>query len=123
MLRCARSSPSYGLTNDRSSPFWMKKSRISRLFSRNVCAAQQTNSQEPKRPTFSMEVTMNRVILSALLLVALLSGTYLLNGVAVATECPPQRPRRNTVGEGLQHTCIREHPKRQQTVVRMQRHG
>src|SRR3989442_10891535 len=41
---------------------------------------------------------MNRVILSALLLVALLSGTYLLNGVAVAAES--ERPSQTLFGEG-----------------------
>src|SRR5437773_2222361 len=45
-----------------------------------------------------MEVTMRRVILSALLLVALLSGTYLLNGVAVAAES--ERPSQTLFGEG-----------------------
>src|SRR6266513_45614 len=43
-----------------------------------------------------MEVTMNRVILSALMLVALLPGTYLLNGVAVAAD----RPSQTLFGEG-----------------------
>src|SRR3989475_12420801 len=47
-----------------------------------------------------MEVTMNRVILSALLLVALLSGTYLLNGVAVAADQPSERPSQTLFGEG-----------------------
>ena len=41
---------------------------------------------------------MNRVILSALLLVALLSGTYLLNGVAFAAE--GERPSQTLFGEG-----------------------
>src|SRR6059036_4243176 len=43
---------------------------------------------------------MNRVILSALLLVALLSGTYLLNGVAVAADQPSERPSQTLFGEG-----------------------
>src|SRR6059036_4369781 len=45
-----------------------------------------------------MEVTMNRVILSALMLVALLSGTYLLDGVAFAAE--GERPSQTLFGEG-----------------------
>jgi len=36
---------------------------------------------------------MKRVILSALMLVALLSGTYLLSGVAFAAESEPDRPK------------------------------
>jgi len=55
MLCYARSSPSYGLTNDRSSPLTRKKmlgSSGSRLFSRNVCAAQQTNRKSPNDPPF-----------------------------------------------------------------------
>ena len=43
---------------------------------------------------------MNRVILSALMLVALLSGTYLLNGVAVAADQPSERPSQTLFGEG-----------------------
>src|SRR6266511_2444487 len=70
----------------------------SRLFSRNVCAAQQTNRKSPNDPPYFMEVTMNRVILSALLLVALLSGTYLLNGVAFAPES--ERPSQTLFGQG-----------------------
>src|SRR5207247_8940319 len=41
---------------------------------------------------------MKRVILSALMLVALLTGTYLLNGVAVAAE--GERPAQTLFGEG-----------------------
>ena len=41
---------------------------------------------------------MNRVILSALMLVALLPGTYLLNGVAFAAE--RERPSQTLFGEG-----------------------
>src|SRR2546422_6998920 len=77
----------------------MKKSRVSWLFSRNVCAAQQTNRKSPNDPPFLWRLLMNRVILSALLLVALLSGTYLLNGVAVAAE-ERERPSQTLFGEG-----------------------
>src|SRR2546422_10700106 len=76
----------------------MKKSRVSWLFSRNVCAAQQTNRKSPNDPPFLWRLLMNRVILSALLLVALLSGTYLLNGAAVAAES--ERPSQTLFGEG-----------------------
>src|SRR5205807_6802500 len=51
-----------------------------------------------KRATFSMEVTMNRVILSALMLVVILSGTYILTGVAYAAE--GERPYQTLFGEG-----------------------
>src|SRR2546422_222650 len=46
-----------------------------------------------------MEVTMKRVILSALMLVALSSGTCLLDGVAVAAE-ERERPAQTLFGEG-----------------------
>src|SRR2546426_11459692 len=88
MLWCARSSPSYGLTNDRSSLLTGKMLGSSgfRLFARNVCAAQQTKRKSPNDPPFLWRLLMSRVILSALMLVALLSWINLVNSVAVADE-------------------------------------
>src|SRR2546426_12828851 len=64
----------------------MKKSRVSWLFSRNVCAAQQTNRKSPNDPPFLWRLLMSRVILSALMLVALLSWINLVNSVAGSAQ-------------------------------------
>src|SRR5437879_12754214 len=47
-----------------------------------------------------MEVTMNRVILSALLLLGRVCATYLLNAVAGAADQPSERPSQTLFGEG-----------------------
>src|SRR5207302_8913687 len=62
-----------------------------------------------------MEVTMNRVILSALMLVALLSGTYLLNGVAVAAE-ERERPSQTLFGEGYKLLYQKDQQMMQETM-------
>src|SRR2546427_9921444 len=90
----------------------MKKSRVSsstgkkmlgssgfRLFARNVCAAQQTKRKSPNDPPFLWSLLMSRVILSALMLVALLSWINLVNSVAVAAE-ERERPSQTLFGEG-----------------------
>src|SRR2546426_9968466 len=101
MLWCARSSPSYGLTNDRSSLLTGKMLGSSgfRLFARNVCAAQQTKRKSPNDPPFLWRLLMSRVILSALMLVAILSWINLVNSVAVVAEGREQ-PSQKLFGGG-----------------------
>src|SRR3989442_15299412 len=96
----------------------MKKSRVSWLFSRNVCAAQQTNRKSPNDPPFLWRLLMNRVILSALLLVALLSGTYLLNGVAAVAQ-QKKNPAHTLLVESSKNLDYQEQQKNDQTKEKM----